>query len=343
MSVDHSPALFRPFDHPEQDRLAAFVEGRLPAAEADLLDDHVSDCPRCAARAAELRAVLADGLGRPARWWRRHPYMAPALVGVAVLTLSGVTWWLSDVRAPQGARPPLMMRMFSPRVEPVTLRDGGGQFLVRPNGKVEGGDGLSPPYRELVQRVLRERRIPASSLPPDLTGRDPLPASQSPQPALFSLNNPVGVLLLENRFPFSWQPLPRATGYQVEVYNSRFEKVLESALLKPGVTEWTPPRPLPRGDRYRWRVTAFRGSKAITVPTLPAPEIRFQIVGAETARELQQAQETYPDHHLLLAALYGQAGLLELTERELLALAASNPGSELVAGFLKRVREVRSS
>jgi hypothetical protein len=46
--------------------------------------------------------------------------------------------------------------------------------------------------------------------------------------------------------------------------------------------------------------------------------------------QLQAAERQYPDAHLLLAALYAQAGAFSGARRHLAALQQENPNSDLV-------------
>jgi hypothetical protein len=78
------------------------------------------------------------------------------------------------------------------------------------------------------------------------------------------------------------------------------------------------------------------GGRQIRAPLPPAPEARFTVLAQPEAERLQQARQRYPDAHLMLAALFAQAGALEPARQELEALARANPGSPLV-------REIESS
>ncbi|HVR87876.1 MAG TPA: FecR domain-containing protein [Planctomycetota bacterium] len=57
-------------NHPDLDRLTAFVHGFLEPGEAALVESHVSGCPECRATASQLRAearILSEAISRPER------------------------------------------------------------------------------------------------------------------------------------------------------------------------------------------------------------------------------------------------------------------------------------
>jgi hypothetical protein len=73
-------------------RLSAFVDGDLPAAELQVVRQHLEGCASCARRAAELGALarMARGLEAP----EPPPTLWPAIEG-ALERQGGPTWWLS--------------------------------------------------------------------------------------------------------------------------------------------------------------------------------------------------------------------------------------------------------
>jgi len=100
------------------ERLSAFLDGDLPAAELQLVRQHVEGCSACAGRVAELRALAGAARGLdapeppPTLWpaiageldrrpwpWSWRPFAAGALAGAAAVAAVALAS-RSDVRAP---------------------------------------------------------------------------------------------------------------------------------------------------------------------------------------------------------------------------------------------------
>jgi hypothetical protein len=102
--------------------------------------------------------------------------------------------------------------------------------------------------------------------------------------------------------------------------------------------EWTVNRPLTRGRLYTWQVTARLPGGEVKAPAPQAGEARFRVLQQSKADEIAEAERTQAGRHLALAVIYAQAGLLDEAERELTALAAANPNSDLPRKLLSKVR-----
>jgi hypothetical protein len=98
---------------------------------------------------------------------------------------------------------------------------------------------------------------------------------------------------------------------------------------------------LARGQIYTWQLTASIKGKQIRAPLPPAPEARFQVLSQAEAEQLEKAHSEHADSHLLLGILYARAGALDDAERELTALLAANPDSQLANELLSSVKQLR--
>jgi hypothetical protein len=68
---------------------------------------------------------------------------------------------------------------------------------------------------------------------------------------------------------------------------------------------------LRRGQTYLWQVTAtLRGGSSVVASGLPSPEALLRIIPSKLADELAQFRQGHEEAHLVLDALYAQAGML---------------------------------
>ena len=85
---------------PDEDTFARFVEGRLPPADAAVLERHLDGCARCADLTAMFGRVYAPAEPAPARGWVAGGLCALALLQVAWLLAARAlapallaAWW----------------------------------------------------------------------------------------------------------------------------------------------------------------------------------------------------------------------------------------------------------
>ena len=155
----------------------------------------------------------------------------------------------------------------------------------------------------------------------------------------FSVLEPVGSVLLDERPTFRWSALEGATGYVVEVYDDAFNLVAASPQLT--ARSWAAPQALPRGKVYSWQVKALKDGQEVKSPRPPAPQARFRVLDRAKADEITRARRSYPSSHLTLALLYADAGLLKEAEQELRLLQKANPDSDLPRALLRQVQALR--
>jgi hypothetical protein len=219
------------------------------------------------------------------------------------------------------------------------LNDGAGQLSLDQEGKLSGADDLPPAYQRLLKEVLTTRRIERSS---ELKGLSRPPSSlmsTDKQESEFSVIEPVGRVLLSDHPTFRWSPMEGATGYVVEVYDSKFNLVVASPKLTN--PSWAAAQALARGQVYSWQVKAIKDGQEFTSPRPPAPQARFRILDRAKASDLEKARRAYPSSHLTLGLLYAEAGLLKEAEQELRALQKANPDSEIARNLLSQVQALR--
>ena len=219
------------------------------------------------------------------------------------------------------------------------LSDGGGRLTLDREGKLSGADALPPAYRELLKEALTGRRIERSSQLKGLSRPGSSLMSSETQAGAFSVLDPVGSVLMNDRPTFRWSPMEGATGYVVEVYDDAFNLTATSPQLN--APSWTASQTLPRGKVYSWQVKAVKDGQEIKSPRPPAPQAKFRILDRAKADELARARRAYPSSHLILGLLYAEAGLLKEAEQELRLLQRANPDSELARSLLRQVQTLR--
>lgn len=357
--------------HPTAEQTAGFVDGSLAGEEHQVIADHLIHCEQCALAADDLRAFkneIVPSLEREYRpapvslarggWWHRMAASLPAVfqgspglaLGAALtVLLLAVTGWL--VWRTAGPSEPKDEVVVSPTPQPqpgpapdavqlvAELKDGEGRLTLDREGTLSGADELLPAYRSMLTEALTSRRIERS---PQLKGLARPPSSLmsvEKQGSEFFVIEPVGKVLMTARPTFRWSSLEGATGYIVEVYDSKFNLVAASPQL--ANPSWAPPHSLPRGGVYSWQVKAIKDGDEVASPRPPAPQARFRILDLAKATELARAKRDYGSSHLALGLLYAEAGLLKEAEQELRALQKANPDSEIVRTLLNQVQALR--
>ncbi len=362
--------------HLTTEQLADYVDEKLSGDDLQFVTDHLTHCEPCGLAADDLQAFKAavaptlERAYRPATvasptesWWQRMVATLPVLFrrspGLAfgaalMILLLAVTAWLIwrtppknqpeivETPAPAPVSPPAPTPQPVPTSPPAALvaqlRDGEGQLTLDQEGKLSGIDDLPTTYQAMLKDALTTRRIERS---PELNGLARPPSSlMSPdkEKAEFSVIEPAGIVLLTARPTFRWSAMEGATGYVVEIYDSKFNLVTTSPELTN--TSWMSPA-LGRGKVYSWQVKASKEGQEFKSPRPPAPQAKFRIVDQAKANELAKARQVYPSSHLMLGLLYAEAGLLKEAEQELRLLQKANPDSEIARRLLTQVQALR--
>jgi hypothetical protein len=303
-----------------------------------------------ASRLDRVKAVLPAPLFKIPIW---------VYAAAPVLLLLAAAWWLVWRGTPNERSPQVVVTSPTPAPSPsvnldspmpptsptpnaapviVKLNDGGSSLTLDANGAMTGVDQWPAEYQRLARKALTVQRVEKSPLLARLSRPESSLMGGDDEGRRFAVIEPAGKVTLTDRPTFSWSRLSGATGYVVEVYDARFNRVSSSPLLT-GVS-WAPP-PLPRGQVYSWQVKAIRDGQEFIAPRLPAPQAKFRILDRATANEVGRARRDYGTSHLLLGLLYARAGLLDEAEQELGALQKDNRDVAIVTRLLENVRALR--
>ena len=260
--------------------------------------------------------------------------IAGSALAALLLIAAGRLIWLAIERngndpkitqTPPSPTAPVVTPVVSPNPAPngataiAQLNDGAGQVALGADGKLSGVDRLPPAYQQMIKNALSSQRLEKSPLLAGLVRPDSLLRKGGDnRVARFSVAAPVGIVMLSDRPTFRWSPLEGATGYVVEVYDDKLNRITASSQLTD--TSWTAPQSLKRGGIYSWQVTAIKGGEEFSSPRPPAPPAKFRILDETLANEIDQARRAYASSHLTLALVYTKAGLLDEAEQEFRAL-----------------------
>jgi hypothetical protein len=178
---------------PDDDRLAAFVEHRLPGAETAQVEAHVATCDYCVGQVSfllelqdshlpEVPASLLTRVSRPpasSPWWRLSWDWAPAAAAMAGIVLVAS-----------------VVLQHEPAVNETVSE--------RPATRQQAPATSIPPEPPQVQP-------PATALPPETRSQAPLPAT----PRLF---HPLpGSSVNRQAFDLRWAAVPKALFYDVRI------------------------------------------------------------------------------------------------------------------------------
>jgi len=359
--------------HPTFDESAAYVDGLLGGEERRVIEDHLASCAQCAPLVADLRAFRNEVAGdldreyRPettaptANWLTRIKAVLPAplfkipiwvYAAAPALLLLAVAWWMAWRATPNerttriaGASPTLApspsVNLGSPTpptpeaaLAVVKLNDGDSSLTLDANGRLAGVDQWPSDYQRLAREALTAQRVEKSPLLAGLSRPGSALMGGDDEGQGFAVIEPAGKVTLTDRQIFRWSRLSGASGYVVEVYDARFNRVLSSPLLTS--LSWTAP-PLARGQVYSWQVRAIRDGQEYIAPRQTAPQAKFRVLDQATANEIARARRDYASSHLLLGLLYARAGLVAEAEQEFRALQKANPDSEVARKLLASV------
>lgn len=356
--------------HLTMQQTSAYVDRNLAGEELQMVEDHLSYCEQCVFAVNDLRDFsneITPSLDReyqPASteyWWQRtlKSFTAPFRVApipafggaaLAILLLAAIVWLIwptSQQPEPQIAITPPPSSQPSvpdspptqPEPAPVVaqLNDGGNTLTLDQQGKLSGADNLPANYQNLLKHALSNGRIEKSSQLQGLTRPPSSLMGPDNEKNNFSVFEPLGNVLLNNRPTFRWSAMEGATGYVVEVYDDKFHLVTSS----PQLTDLTWTTTLPRGNVYSWQVKAIKDGQEVLSPRPPAPQAKFRILDQAKANELAKARRAYPSAHLTLGLLYADAGLLREAEQEFRLLQKANPKSDLARNLLRQIQSLR--
>ena len=365
-------------DHLSYEQLATLVDGELES-ERDALQTHLEVCEPCTqdlndlrAFRAELHVVTAEESARAPkpssaeklRSWigSQRLLFRPAFAGALALLLiaASVASFLAW-RAWRRSQPVLQATSPAPEASPeanspnvaaapspsqeltsnehfvVSLNDGGKRVTLDANGNIDGLAPLQDSSSQAVRRALATGQVEAPDLS-ELIGVKGRLLGPTNDGVEFSLISPVGIVTRSARPTLRWQPLSGATSYTVTILDGSYNVVATSPPLT--TTTWSPKVELDRGRIYSWQVASSKDGKQQVSPAAPEPEARFKVLSKATVDELSNVEKS-GNSHLARGAVYARAGLLDDAERELRALLAANPNSQVAKELLQSVRAKR--
>ena len=218
------------------------------------------------------------------------------------------------------------------------LKDESGTVAVDKAGNVSGLDEIPLNTRQEIGETLLAENIKAPGTQTELSG-GPISLRGPGKSPTFKLLSPARVIIISDRPSFEWEELAGATSYRVSVGDLKGHEIAKSGELPADQRRWTPSTSLKRGEIYVWEVAATIDGKKIFSPGTSAPEMKFKILSASSAKELEQLQGTRS--HLALGIFYAREGMISDAEREFQILIRDNPDSPILKKLLKQIQSWR--
>jgi hypothetical protein len=298
--------------------LEAYLEGRLPAARLQHCRTHLDSCEACRAELEDLRTFKSDLAGfarsepdrREMKRGRRRRRLtlprAAAVATIVVAAVSAVLWWGRD--RPRSNKTSVAVTV-THTLPPVPAA--GAQ--ARDTRLADEIAALPEDVRPAVSEAIQHGKLRPPTDVIQLRGRAHTLSGAPETNTGFALLGPFGEAIAETRPEFRWQPLAGAIRYSVD---AGLHPVQRSPALR--TTGWRPRRPLRRGQTYLWQVTAtLRGRSTVVASGPPSPGALLRIIPQKLADELAQFRQRHEGAHLVLGALYAQAGMLTESADEL--------------------------
>jgi putative zinc finger protein len=215
------------------------------------------------------------------------------------------------------------------------LKDESGTVTVDRAGQVSGLDELPQNTRQEIANALVAENIKAPAIEAELGG-GPIVLRGPDNSPTFRLRSPARTVVISDRPSFEWEKLVGANSYRVSVGDLRGHELAKSEELPPDQTRWTPPTSLKRGEIYVWEVEATIDGKKIVSPGRSAPQMKFKILSASSAQELEQLKKARS--HLALGVFYARQGMVAEAEHEFQILTRDNPHTPVLRKLLKQIQ-----
>lgn len=333
----------------------AYARNTADEIDSEIAESHLAVCEACRAE-VQRHHVKPPALKRRAlvNWWK--PLRVAAVVSCGILVILLVLWLLRNKPAqhteqavgpppatssPQSSPAPSSTPEVRPTEFALVLNDGTREVTVDKQGTLAGLDRLPLPLQQRVRAALQSGKLEHSSALVQLEGQPGTLLGKSRNGLPFELVSPLAQFVRTEQPTFRWRPLAGAQSYIVTVTDADLNVVATSPPLN--TTEWRISNRLKDGVVYSWQVTALKDGASITSPVLPAPQAKFKVIDRATSETLQQVERAYPDSHLTLGVLYGEAGLLDEAEQQLRELVRSNPRARIAIKLLDNVKALRAS
>lgn len=304
--------------HLPQTDLEAYASGRLPAARLSDCQAHLDSCEACRAELEDIRTLQSDlaGFQRPEPTYGREPLrrkrrkslalpLAVSVGAVSVVVISAALWW-------RHGRP--VVNKASP-APPVIAQSTAAQSTAAPPAATAQTHDIH--LANAIATPPHDVSRPNAHTPP--------PEANKPEAiGKFALLGPFGQTISETHPVFTWQPMPGAIGYTVEIVDVGLHPVEHSPALQ--ATTWRPHRPLPAGHTYLWQVTAtLHGGSKVVASEPSLTETALKIVPTKYLSEIVHFKQAHQEAHLALGALYAQAGMLTESANELRKVQPGDP------------------
>lgn len=274
--------------HPDHEELVAYIDGTLGAAEREIVESHLDDCPRCSTDVGDLLAL------RPTK--PRMTRLRTAVIAAVAATIAAVMILL---RSDDAVVPAPAQKTPDPPRPVVTETT---TATATPPPVVEKPRYAKGEWERLVNAAIATGVL---TFPKDFAPKsDALRGADDVEKDTL---HPSGIYVDETRPRLTWPARDGAT-YVVSIFSGD-EEIAQSGPLTS--TSWTPPKSLARGRTYIWQVEATRGDEREILPAPPAPPAMFRVVSARDHDELALARREHPDDHALHAVLAARAGLRE--------------------------------
>ncbi len=322
--------------HLTQTDLEAYANGRLPSSRQDFCRTHLETCDACRAELEDVRtyqtgfsSIQRSDAGQrvPDRRKRRRnspalPLLAAATV-VVVAGVSTVVWW--HHKGPwTNKSPPVASNPTTPTATPPAVS--------APSPVTHLASALPAEARPVASDSIQHGKVAS---PPVVVSRPRERASSATQ-ATFALLGPIGKTTLETHPEFTWQALPRAIGYTVEIVDTGLHPVLHSPGLRG--TNWRPKHALRPGETYFWQVTAtLHGGAKVAASQPSLSETALKIAVPKLTDDMERFKQGHLDAHLVLAAMYAQSGMHNESAEELKKVAPGDPGYNMARVMLKNL------
>ncbi len=215
------------------------------------------------------------------------------------------------------------------------LVDERGKVTVDRAGNVSGLDEVPQNTRQEIGETLLAENIKAPATQAELEGGRIVLRGLDNIPT-FRLRSPARTVIISDRPSFEWEKLAGATSYRVSVGDLKGHEIAKSEELPADQTIWTPPTSLKRGEIYAWEVEATIDGKKIVSPGRSAPQMKFKILSANSAQELEQLKPARS--HLALGIFYAREGMVAEAEQEFEILVRGNPHSPILKKLLKQIQ-----
>jgi hypothetical protein len=337
--------------HLAYEQMEAYVDNEIGDADREIVESHVELCRTCQDELRDLREFRASLESRDLasrgmhtesleastihatddqsigafprsasagqkriRFWRYPGFQAAGLAAFAILVAA--IWFL-----------PALHRKAAPTNVQLTQS-------VQPQPKSQ-----SPPTQIAAGTTVAQQELHPPAELSTLIGKTGTLLSGTTAGAAFAVLTPVGTYVDEVQPLFRWQPLIGASRYKVTVVDIELHEVLESPAI--AETSWKAATALQRDKIYLWQVTAFRNSEQVVAPAPPAPEARFEVVNQAQADQLTHLKLTQPSAHFRLGCAYGNAGMLDDSERELRLVSPSDADYAVAQRFIAELEALR--